>query len=245
MDDRNTMIRQIILVTDGQSNVGGDPVVAARNAFNKNITVNTIGIINQKDQREEPFEEIVNIAQNGGGNYEYTYIDNLSQTMQSITYKTVNQTLQSIVNKQLKQIIGEDLNNMPPTERSKILNYIDSFSEEIAIQCCILLDCSGSMASKIHAARHSILDLISSFKGRKGKVELAIITFPGDTPESCEVVHHFYDDNSELERSLYKVKPKGGTPTAYAINYAAELIEQFSKNRIQNKSENELEVYIG
>lgn len=243
--DTSATIKQIILVTDGQSNAGGDPVEAAKEAFQKNIVVNTIGIMNQRDQREKFLEEIVNIALAGGGNYEYTYIDDLYQTMQSVTYKTVNQTLQSIVNKQLKEIVGEGLHNMSPAERSKILNYIDEFSEEIDIQCCILLDCSGSMASKIHVARHSIIDLLSSFKGRKGKVELAVIAFPAENTEICKIIHQFGDDERELERSLYKIKTKGSTPTASAIHYAIDLMEEYHKNIMEVEGTKELSEYTG
>ena len=132
MEDKVVVIKQIIVVTDGQSNMGGDPVTAAREAYCKDVIVNTIGITNEKQQDEKPLSEIINIAEAGGGVYEYTCIDELCQTMRSVTYQTVNKTIQEAVNKQLKEIIGQGLEDMTPASRSKILNYIDSYSEMLA-----------------------------------------------------------------------------------------------------------------
>ncbi|MBM7615967.1 vWA domain-containing protein [Alkaliphilus hydrothermalis] len=227
MEINEATIKEIIVVTDGQSNIGGNPVEAARKAFRKGITVSTIGIIDQKEQREAPFQEVVNMAEAGGGHYEYTYIDNLSQTIHTLSHKTVTSTLQEAVNKQLKQLMGNELNQMPPESRSKLLNYIDKYSDEVGVCCCILLDCSGSMAHKIQSARHSILDLLDSFGNRKGRIDIAVVAFPGEQADTCRVLHHFNDDLNQMERNLHRMKPKGGTPTAVAIDYATKLIEDF------------------
>ncbi|AOY75163.1 vWA domain-containing protein [Clostridium formicaceticum] len=225
MENKEAIIKQIIVVTDGQSNAGGNPVLVAKEAFKKNIIVNTIGIIAQNQKEEKPLEEIIHIAEAGGGMHEYTYIDELYQTMQSVTYKTVNRTLQETVNKQLKEMIGQDLNDLPPESRSKILHYIDSFADEVTLQCCIVMDTSGSMANKIMMARHSILDLIDSFKTRKGKGNIALVTYPGDGGKDYRVVHDFHDAEEDLEKKLCLIQPKGVTPTAPALRYAIELME--------------------
>lgn len=237
MKKKKPVIKQIILVTDGQSNTGGNPIDAAKRAFDRNIIVNTVGILDRNNQREEPIEEIVKIAKVGGGSYEYTYIEELYHTMQSLTYKTVNQTIQEAVNKQLKEIMGNGLDGMAPLERSKILNYIDSFSDEVRIRCCILMDASGSMNSKINSARYSILDLMNSFKGRKGKVDFAVIAFPGEKAQTCKTIYDFYNHEIDLERCLYEIKPKGGTPTAEAITFAVEMIENFKEDVIMELGE--------
>ncbi|MDR5659122.1 VWA domain-containing protein [Serpentinicella sp. ANB-PHB4] len=226
--EKDVLMRQIILVTDGQSNVGGDPVVSASKAFKKNIVVNTIGIVDKQDVNDQACDEINNIAKAGGGQYEHTFIDHLSYTMQSMTMKTVNQTIQEAVNSQLKELIGQELENMAPPTRSKLLDYVERFSEEVQIDCCILMDCSGSMAKKIDEARYSILDLMKSFKARKGKVNLAVVAFPGSGASNCEVIHHFTDNIAELENRIYRINAKGGTPTASAIDQAIDLIEAFN-----------------
>jgi len=234
--ERDVTIKQIILVTDGQSNVGRDPIEVAEKAYQNGIIVNTIGVVDQKGTSEDALNEIVHIAKAGGGNYEYSYIDELFHTMQSLTYKTVNQTLQDVVSKQLKAMIGQDINSMEPKSRSKILNYIDSFSDDVGVQCCILLDSSGSMANKIQVARHSILDLIQSFKGRKGRVDVSVIAFPGENLHTCRVLHSFGDSTDRLERSIYDVDPKGGTPTALGIEEGIKLINNFNKIKFKAKS---------
>lgn len=242
--EKDVTIKQIILVTDGQSNVGGDPIETAERAYKNGIIVNTIGIVDQKGTSEDALNEIVHIAKAGGGNYEYSYIDELFQTMQSLTYKTVNQTLQDVVSKQLKEMIGQDINSMEPKSRSKILNYIDTFSDDVGVKCCILLDSSGSMANKIHIARHSILDLIHSFKGRKGRVDVAVIAFPGENLHTCKVLHSFNDTPDMLERSLYDIDPKGGTPTALAIEEGIKLINRSKTVKFKDSEVIEVNEYI-
>ncbi|ABW17991.1 vWA domain-containing protein [Alkaliphilus oremlandii] len=242
--ERDVMIKQMILVTDGQSNVGGSPIIAAEKAYRNGIIVNTIGIVDGKESNEDALNEIVEIAKAGGGTYEYSYINELFQTMQSLTYQTVNKTLQEVVSKQLKEMIGQEIHSMEPASRSKILNYIDDFSEDVGVQCCILLDSSGSMANKIHLARHSILDLIHSFKGRRGKVEIAVIAFPGENMEICKVLHDFNEDSARLERGLYNISPKGGTPTASAIEEGIKLIHKQSMSRLTSNEVIEVSEYI-
>ncbi|SDK87507.1 Ca-activated chloride channel family protein [Natronincola ferrireducens] len=244
MDNKEVIIKQIIVITDGQSNVGGNPVEVARKAFKKNIIVNTIGIMNQNQQEEKPLEEIVNIAEAGGGIYEYTYIDELHQTMQSITYKTVNKTIQEAVNKQLKEIIHQDINDMNPAARSKILHYIDTFSEEVALQTCIVMDASGSMAPKILSARHSILDLMESLELRRGNCEIAVVIYPGEGGDYCQLISGFGETVEDFERKIAIIKAKGTTPTAPAIDYAIQLIEGYNRIGLQ-KEPVELEGAMG
>ncbi|MCC5912098.1 MAG: VWA domain-containing protein [Clostridiaceae bacterium] len=232
--NKEAVVKQIVLVTDGQSNIGNNPIDVSKEAYERGIVVNTIGIMNQ-NQQEKPLDEIVGIARSGGGTYEYTYLDDLYKTMQSVTYKTVNSTIQDAVNKQLKEIIGQDLDSMEPESRSKILNYIDDFSDEIKLQTCILMDCSGSMANKIHVARHSILDLMTSLKSRRGKAEVAIIAYPGERGEATKVIYRFEEDEKKLEENLYAMKPKGGTPTAEAIQHAIKLIEDYNEMHINQE----------
>lgn len=241
--ERDVVIKQMIVVTDGQSNVGGNPVDAAARAYRDGIIVNTIGVIEKRGCNEEALDEIVDIARAGGGNYEYSYIDDLFQTMQGLTYKTINQTLKDVVSRQLKEMIGEDINGMEPESRNKILNYIDGFSDDVGLQCCILLDSSGSMANKIHIARYSILDLIHSLKGRRGRVDIAVLAFPGDHVNNYKLLHGFGDSTDKLERSIYNVNPKGGTPTALAIEEAIKLINRNNMTKFANNQVIDVEEY--
>lgn len=227
MEKNIAMIKQIIIVTDGCSNIGGNPALAASRARQQGITVNIIGIMDQKNQEEKSFDEIVSIAEAGGGNHEYTYIDNLYQTIHSLSYKTVSNTIQEAVNQQLRELMSQDLNEMPPSSRSKLLNYIDDYSDEIPICCCIIMDYSGSMARKIQSARHSIFDILDSLKNRKGTVYLSILAYPGDILKDCKVLLDFDESKEDMKRRLYQLQARGGTPTAAAIEFAINHIEEF------------------
>lgn len=236
------MIKQIILVTDGESNVGGDPVEAARRANGRSITVNTIGILSQANPQEKHFSEIIEIAKAGGGKYELSYIDDLARTIQSLSYKTISTTLQEVVGKQLQAMLGKDIEGLPPEARSSILDYIDAYSDDISVCCCILLDCSGSMATKIQSARYSIVDFLNSIKGRKGSFKVALIGFSTEIENFTTVLHSFDDNLQQLERNLYKLQPKGATPTAIAVRTATDMLEEYS-NRLSKQYE--LSEFVG
>jgi len=216
-------INQIIVVTDGRSNIGGDPTIAARQAAGQNIIVSAIGIVDKSEEDESPIEEIQKIAHNGKGEWELTYIENLSSTLQMVTQRTVNKTLSDVVNKQLKEIIGAELDDIKPQKRNKFIEYIENLSDEIHIKCCVLMDCSGSMKPKIHKARDGIVDLMNSLNGRKGKSEVAVIAFPGIKGEMTDVINEFTDDIEYVKNQIYNMRPNGTTPTAPAIYKAIEI----------------------
>ncbi len=216
-------MKQIIVVTDGQSNIGGNPVSAAKEAKEEGVIVNAIGIID--GQADEALWEVEKIAQGGGGIWENTMIQELGQTMHGVTQKTVHKTIETIVGKQLKEIIGTDLENIPPKERSKIVDYMDKVSEEIGIKCCIVMDCSGSMKNKMAVARQSIIELMNSLKGRKGKNEIAIIAYPGKNGECTDMISDFTQDIQKIKEKVFLLKAGGTTPTAAAINHAISLFK--------------------
>ncbi|SHJ89102.1 VWA domain-containing protein [Paramaledivibacter caminithermalis] len=216
-------INQIIIVTDGRSNVGGDPIIAAGEAAKKNIFVSAIGIIDNTDDSESPIEEVQNIANKGGGEWELTYIENLSTTLHMLTQRTVNKTINTVVNKQLKEIIGAELDEIKPESRNKFIKYIENLSDEIHLKCCVLMDCSGSMKIKINKARESIIDLMNSLKARKGKSEVAVIAFPGLNREMIHVVNDFSNDIELIKNKINNMGVGGTTPTAPAIYKAIEL----------------------
>lgn len=223
-------INQIIVVTDGRSNVGGDPIIAAKEAARNNIIVSAIGIVDKPEDDESPIEEVQNIAASGGGEWELTYIENLSTTLHMLTQRTVNKTINTVVNKQLKELIGAELDEIKPKSRNKFVEYIENLSDEIHIKCCVLLDCSGSMKPKINKARESIIDLMNSLKARKGKNEVAIIAFPGPGTEMTNIVNSFTDDIEHVKHEIYNMRPNGTTPTAPAIYKAIELFSDRPSN---------------
>ncbi|GJM73912.1 hypothetical protein HMSSN036_61280 [Paenibacillus macerans] len=100
-------MKQIMLITDGCSNVGESPVMAAALAKQEGITVNVVGIVDYGTIGELGSVEIAEIAKAGGGMSRIVGTENLAQTMQMMTRKTVVQTIQQAVNKEIRQILGD------------------------------------------------------------------------------------------------------------------------------------------
>ena len=101
---RKGTLRQILLITDGCSNHGEDPIAMASLAKEQGITVNVIGVLDQDTIDESGLREIEGIALSGGGISQVVYAKQLSQTVQMVTRKAMTQTLQGVVNRELKQI---------------------------------------------------------------------------------------------------------------------------------------------
>lgn len=226
--DKIVNFRQILLVTDGESNVGCDPISVARDAYKAGITVNTIGIVNGV-AGEKPMVEIQEIANVGGGVWELTDIGSFYKTMEMVTQKSVYKTIEEAVSRELRSILGTGLNDIHPDSRKKIISLIDKLGDEINVKCCIVIDCSGSMANKIDIAKKSILNLLRILKSRKGKTEIGVITYSGKGQSLYRVVCDFTEDIVELERELTKITVGGTTPTGPALKAAIDLFLGGSK----------------
>ncbi len=221
--DGNVQFKQIILVTDGESNVGVNPVTVAKCANKKGIIISTIGIIEGKD-KENPMAEVQNIADAGGGICEFTDINNFSKTMEMVTQASVYKTIEHAVNKELKDILGTEIKETHPESRKKITNIIDKLGEEVTLKCCIIIDCSGSMINKINIAKNSILNLLRVLRLRKGKTEIAVIGYPGREGENHTLLCDFTEDIINLERGFQNISVGGTTPTGYALECAMNLL---------------------
>src|SRR6476661_1168974 len=109
-------IRQILLITDGCSNQGDDPIAMAALAREQGITVNVIGVMEQDTIDEKGMTEIEGIAMSGGGVSQIVYAQQLSQTVQMVTQKAMTQTIQGVINRELQQILGDSksFEDLPP-----------------------------------------------------------------------------------------------------------------------------------
>ena len=217
-------IKQIIVVTDGKSNAGGSPITAAREALRNNIMVNAIGIVEQ-GENEDHLNEIIDIAKAGGGAWEHTSVSNLGYSMMAVTQRTVNKTIHSIVGKQLREIISGGIEDISPDRRGKVIRYMEELGEHAMVRCCIVIDCSGSMANKMSTAKQSIIELMNSFQGRNGNWKVAVIGFPGESGMLTKVIHPFTEDIKTIKGLLFELKAGGMTPTAAAIIQAKQLLE--------------------
>lgn len=222
------MMRQIILVTDGCSNEGISPVVAAAHALAEGIAVNVIGVMDQGELGQKGMIEISDIAKAGGGISRVVSSHLLSQTMQMVTRKTVSHTIQQVVNKELRQMMGiEDLEALHPNKRSQIVHTIDELSETSDLQVALLIDTSLSMKSKLPAVQEAMQDLLLSLQARMGKSELAVFHFPAsEKSEEAQLDTGWTQELAKLPNLFYKLSMKGMTPTGPALLQVIRFIQE-------------------
>ncbi|WP_100332748.1 VWA domain-containing protein [Bacillus xiapuensis] len=220
-------IKQILLLTDGCSNHGEDPVAMATLAAEQGITVNVIGIIGNETAHSRGLHEIDQIALSGGGISQAVYASQLSQTVQMVTRQAMTQTLQGVVNQQLKQIFSSDtaLESLPPEKRGEVMEVVDELGETANLEVLILVDMSASMTEKLPTVKEALLDLSLSMNARMGKNLFSLYIFPGKKKEVEQLLG--WTPKLDSMTSLFsKLSPGGLTPTGPAIR---EAISQFMK----------------
>ncbi|ANS76367.1 hypothetical protein AWM70_18800 [Paenibacillus yonginensis] len=212
-------MKQILLITDGCSNVGQSPVMAASYAKQEGITVNVVGIVDYGTIGELGAQEIHEIAQAGGGMSRLADTKQLARTMQMMTRKTVVQTIQQAVNKELKQILGgESLESLPPAKRSEVVEVMDELTETSPLDVALLIDVSASMKPKLAAVEEAIRDLLLSLAAREGQSRIAVFHFPGNHGGEEAVLDMDWTSDLSSTRSLFqRLVMKGATPTGPAL----------------------------
>jgi Ca-activated chloride channel family protein len=225
LGEKTGTIRQILVVTDGCSNVGADPVLAAAEARKQGIVVNVIGVVDKGELGRQGKTEAMSIADAGGGMCRIVHPVELSATVQMMTHQTVQLTLQQVVNKELLQVVGKTAEDLPPTERSKIMQVVDKLEEVVRLEVVVAVDTSASMKDKIPTVREAIRDLALSLQARQGEASVAVISFPGGDEGFARTVQSFRPevDMTQLEQMLIA---RGGTPTGPAIEYAIQLFKE-------------------
>ncbi|WP_028781792.1 vWA domain-containing protein [Thalassobacillus devorans] len=224
-------LKQILLLTDGCSNQGEDPVAVAALANNQGITVNVIGVLDDH-QSEQPdgLEEVEAIAMSGGGVSQIVYQKALSQTVQMVTKQAMTQTLQGVVNQELKQILGEKqtFEELPPDKRGEVMEVVEDLGETCDLEVLVLVDTSASMTPKLSTVKEALFDLSLSLNARSGNNRFSIFCFPNKT----KPIQKLMDWTPELD-GISKVFPKlasgGITPTGPALK---EAMYQFGKKSL-------------
>ncbi len=220
-------MRQILLITDGCSNVGVSPVVAAAHAHAANIAVNVIGVVDQGETGFQGSREIEEIARAGGGMSRIVNAGQLSRTVQMMTRKTVTQTIQQAVHKELHQVLGEpSIEALPPSKRAQVVQVIDQLSETASLRVALLIDASASMKPKLQAVEESIHDLMLSLQAREGHSEIAVFHYPasGRNQEEVATDLNWTGDVSRIGRLFQKISMRGSTPTGPAILHTIQMI---------------------
>lgn len=174
-------IRQILLITDGCSNQGEDPVRVSEQIAKQGISVNVIGVL-EDDQTEDPtgLTEVNEIAEAGNGVSRIVYAEDLSETVQMVTQQAITQTIQGYVSKELKDIFGKEVNEdeLSPETKEEVHEIVEDLGETVDLQVLILIDTSASMQHKMSAVRESLNDLVISLRARMGNYYFSIYHFP-------------------------------------------------------------------
>lgn len=220
-------LKQILLITDGCSNVGSDPVAAASMAGEYGVTINVIGILDDQLLGEKGMKEVRNIASAGQGIHQVVHSTNLPKTVQMVTRKAMTQTIQQVVNKELRHILGdaEKVETLPPNQRGRVVEVIEDMGETIAVDVLILVDTSASMKSKLPAVKQAIRDLSLSMQARIGENRFSLWVFPGISTEA-EKRMDWSSQFDSLEKIFTSITLQGTTPTGPAIE---EALNYFSK----------------
>lgn len=213
-------MKQIIVITDGCSNVGVSPVLAASQAYARGITVNVIGVVQNDEIGAHGETEIREIAEAGGGLSRIVTARNLSQTIQMMTRQTLVATIQGVVSKELQTIMGDGnatIASLPPEQRAQVVQTVDKLTENASLQVALLIDTSASMKPKLEAVRDAAYDLMLSLRARAGRSELSVLHFPGNNSEAVRVVLPWTKELANLDKIFYKLNMKGTTPTGPAL----------------------------
>lgn len=227
------MMKQIIVITDGCSNVGSSPVAAAAHAQLEGIVVNVIGVVDTGEQGERGMDEIAEIARAGGGMSRLVTPAGLSQTVQMMTRQTVVQTMHQVVGRELRQILGHgELDKLPPDKRGEVVQVIEEWSENASLRVALLIDTSASMKHKLRVVEEACRDLLLSLQARNGLSEMAVFHFPGHT--DADLLADWSRDLAKVNQMFYKLNIKGTTPTGPAIR---KVIQHFSAS-VTERAEN-------
>lgn len=227
-------MKQILLITDGCSNVGESPVLAAAHARQEGITVNVVGVVDFGTIGELGSREIADIAKAGGGISRIVGTPQLAQTIQMMTRKTVVQTIQQAVNIEVQKILGEgSLAELPPQQRSQMVTMVDELTETTRLRIALLIDASASMKPKLGAVLDAIRDLALSLEAREGRSEIAVFHFPGrNSSEDAMLDIDWTHDVAEIRSLFSRLKMRGATPTGPAIfkvleHYRCDKLDEY------------------
>jgi Ca-activated chloride channel family protein len=211
-------LKQILLITDGCSNVGADPVAIASMAPEYNISINVIGILDDNMLGEKGIQEVQSIASAGGGVHQVVHSQQLARTVQAVTRKAMTQTIQNVVNQELKHILGdsEEVSTLSPEKRGEVVEVVEDLGERMDVDVIILVDTSASMRSKLQAVKQALRDLSVSMRSRIGEHRFSLWTFPG-RKGSTDKKMDWSSQFQSLEKTFASLLPQGTTPTGPAL----------------------------
>lgn len=217
----NASLRQLLLITDGCSNAGKDPVYVAQVARDRGVVTSVIGIIDDGALGEKGRREAQNIAEAGGGMCRIVRVEDLAHTMQMVTRQTMQLTLHEVVNAELRQLVGGESEGLPPATKTKVARFVDTLTEEVAVEIALVVDISASMSGKMAAVREAVRDLEMGLAARTGLHRLIVVTYPGPNGEAAEL-HE--DVPKSIADAIGALRTAGNTPTGPALELAVTAL---------------------
>ncbi|GEL78245.1 vWA domain-containing protein [Tenuibacillus multivorans] len=220
-------IRQVLLITDGCSNQGEDPIQVSSMISQKGIAVNVVGVLDD-EQTEEPegLSEVNEIAKAGNGISRIVYADVLSETVQTVTRQAMSQTIQGFVSKELKEIFGKETKeeDLPPETRGEVQRVVEDLGESVDLQVLMLVDTSASMQHKMEAVKDAIDDFILSLQARTGNHYYSIYQFPARNQVVKELLP-WTNDGKRVAKVFPKLAAGGITPTGAALKQVVRAFQ--------------------
>lgn len=226
-------LKQILLITDGCSNQGEDPVAIAALAKEQGITVNVIGVVEDDSISEQGISEINSVAMSGGGISQIVYTEQLAKTVQMVTRKAMTQTIHGVVNRELTQILGQEqeIEDLPPEKRGEVMEVVDELGETMDLELLILVDTSASMKNKLIMVQEALTDLSISLNSRIGKNRFSLYSFPGKRKDVDKLLS-WTPKIESLTGVFHKLSSGGITPTGPALQVAISMFPQKSKRSL-------------
>lgn len=220
------MMNQILLITDGCSNVGESPVIAAAQAYAEGITVNVAGVVDDGTIGVYGAAEIAEIARAGGGISQVVTSHQLSRTVQMMTKQTIAGSIRQAVNSELRQLFGvESVGALPPAKRAEVVKVMEEMEETVTLSVALLIDASASMKPKLLAVEEAIRNLTLSLQARTGKSRVAVFHFPGDSDHVCRMDSDWTTNSEKLSSLFGRIRMKGTTPTGPALLQVVDFIQ--------------------
>jgi len=219
-------MKQVLLITDGCSNIGPDPVEVARQLAQENIVVNVVGIIDHGMIGQKGIAEVQAIAKAGNGLCEIVKGQDLSYTVQAVTQQALNLTIEHVVNRQLTQMLGDSrgMQALAPANRGEVVEFMEDLSEQSPLKIVLLVDVSASMKQKMKYVEEAIYNLSLSLQARTGDSEIAVLAFPGNMQEHTQVLSTFTTEPGLVIELCSSLQARGATPTGPALMAAQDVL---------------------
>lgn len=210
---RSHTLRQILLVTDGQSNCGCSPIKAAAQAKKRNIHVNVIGIGGRKPLSRRAALEIEAIARAGGGLNRCVQKERVLSALRDVTDEGTAVAIRRL---------AEAAIHKRATHR-RVNRYLEQVEAGSQLEVLVLVDTSASMLKKITAVTAALNDFSVYLRSRRAESRFSVYTYPAADDSSVIVERQPWTSQPDrLFAWLDGLKVRGVTPTGPAILSAVQ-----------------------